>query len=149
MGLLYNILFLQPIDQCFYLGVIEIIAILFTYGFPEKYFFTRFFYNLVSKDGFKIFYNFVTFLFLQFFVTKISRELWALFDSFKRSYYNLKTLYDEFPYPVFIVSRKQYNIYYKNAEADKLYETSKKQNKPNDNKSNSNPHSKSLNRKTQ
>lgn len=125
---------MQPIDQCFYLGLTEITAILFTYSLPNHYFFTRFFYNLISLDGFKIIFAYFIVVSIQFFVTKATRELWALFDSFKRSYYNLKTIYDEFPYPVFIVSKKQYSILYKNQEVDKLYETSKKQVKLNDTK---------------
>jgi len=148
MGLLYNNLYLQPIDQCLFLGLTEVTAILFTYNFPNNYFFTRFFHNLISLDGLKIILTYFIVISLQYFVTKAARELWALFDSFKRSYYNLKTIYDEFPYPVFVVSRKQFSILYKNQEADKLYESSKKHIKQNDLKNNL-PSHKSIGRKTQ
>ena len=48
--------------------------------------------------------------------------MWALYDSFKRSYCNLRYIYDDFPYPIFIVSKKNgYNILYNNNEAVKLY----------------------------
>jgi len=102
----------------------------------------------MSLDGFKIIFAYFILVSIQYFVTKAVRELWALFDSFKRSYYNLKTIYDEFPYPVFVVSKKQYSILYKNQEADKLYETSKKLIKVNDVK-NINLGHKSIGRKTQ
>lgn len=149
LGMIYNNLFLQNIHQCFLLGLMEITAILFTYKFPENYLITRFFYNLVSQDGIKIILAFLTNLFVQYYITKGARELWALFDSFKKSYYNLKTVYDEFPYPVFVVSRKQYSILYKNLEADKLYENSKKQNQQADSKQNLTFQSKSFGRKMQ
>ena len=59
------------------------------------------------------------------------RELWALYDSFKRSYYNLRYIYDDYPYPVFIVTRKNdYSILYTNNEAEKFYSTLKKIKKP-------------------
>lgn len=145
---MYNNLFLQPIDQCLYLGLTEVTAILFTYSLPNHYFFTRFFYNLISLDGFKIIFAYFIVVSIQYFVTKATRELWALFDSFKRSYYNLKTIYDEFPYPVFVVSKKQFSILYKNQEADKLYDASRKQIKANDTKNTSQGH-KGIGRKTQ
>jgi hypothetical protein len=90
-------------------------------------------------------------LIFQFYAIKSARELWALFDSFKRSYYNLKIVYDEFPYPVLIVSRKQYHIYYKNIEADKLYEETRKQNRIIDGSNNKIYHSqsRSMSRKNQ
>ena len=147
--MIYNNLFLQPIDKCICLAIIEVIAILTTYGFPDNYFITRFFYNLISQDGFKIFFSYLTILLIQYFLTKAARELWALFDSFKRSYYNLKTVYDEFPYPVFVVSRKQYSIYYKNAEGDKIYELTKKQLKQVETKLNTSFNTKSIGRKAQ
>ncbi len=102
----------------------------------------------MSLDGFKIIFSYFLVVSIQYFVTKATRELWALFDSFKRSYYNLKTIYDEFPYPVFVVSRKQYSILYKNQEADNLYETSKKKVKVNETKM-TNPGHKGIGRKTQ
>jgi hypothetical protein len=51
-------------------------------------------------------------------------ELWGLYDSFKRSYFFIKRcLYDDFPNPIFIISRKQYeSIMYRNTAADKLHE---------------------------
>lgn len=148
LGLIYNNLFLQPIDQCLIIGLTEVAAILLTYGFPNNFFFTRFIYNIISLDGFKIIFSYFIMISIQFFVTKCARELWALFDSFKRSYYNLKTIYDEFPYPVFVVSRKQYSIFYKNQEADKLFESTKRQVKQNDLKNTISGH-KSIGRKTQ
>ncbi len=151
VGIVYNILFLNPFDQTIYLALLEISAIFLTYKFPNNFIITRFIYNLASEEGFIIFFYYWIILVFQFFSVKSARELWALFDSFKRSYYNLKMVYDEFPYPVLIISRKQYHIYYKNIEADKLYEETKKQNLIMDNTNNKSfqTHSRSMSRKNQ
>ncbi len=51
---------------------------------------------------------------------KTIREIWALFDSFKRSYYNInKGLLDSDPNPVFIISKDK-KILHRNAAASKL-----------------------------
>jgi hypothetical protein len=133
------------------LALLEISAIFFSYKFPNNVMITRFIYNLASGEGFMIFFYYWIILTFQFFSVKSARELWALFDSFKRSYYNLKMVYDEFPYPVLIISRKQYHIYYKNNEADRLYEKTKKQNKILDNTNNKSfqSHLRSMSRKDQ
>lgn len=57
--------------------------------------------------------------------------MWALYDSFKRSYYNLRYIYDDYPYPMFIVSKKNdYNIFYTNSEAEKFYSSIRRIKKP-------------------
>ena len=51
---------------------------------------------------------------------KSIREIWALFDSFKRSYYNMNQgLLDSDPNPIFIISRDR-NILYRNTAAIQL-----------------------------
>ena len=61
------------------------------------------------------------FSFLLYFLAKKSiREIWALFDSFKRSYYNLNQgLLESDPNPIFIISRDK-NVLYRNNSALKL-----------------------------
>jgi len=52
-------------------------------------------------------------------------QLWALYDSFKRSFFCLKkNLFEDIPNPIFIISYKQNlsNIFYKNTAAGKLFE---------------------------
>ena len=57
---------------------------------------------------------------LYFFTKKTIREIWALFDSFKRSYYNLNEgLLESDPNPVFIISKDK-KILHKNTAASKL-----------------------------
>lgn len=67
----------------------------------------------------------------QCFLQKSIREMWALYDSFKRSYYNLKYMLDDYPYPVFVVSKKgDYNIIYSNTEGEKFYNKMKSKRAP-------------------
>ena len=51
---------------------------------------------------------------------KSIREIWALYDSFKRSYYNMNQgLLDSDPNPIFIISKDK-NVLFKNTSASKL-----------------------------
>ena len=51
---------------------------------------------------------------------KSIREIWALFDSFKRSYYNINQgILESDPNPIFIISKDK-NILYRNSVASKL-----------------------------
>ena len=53
-------------------------------------------------------------------IVKSIKEIWALYDSFKRSYFNLNQgLLDSDPNPIFIISRDK-NLLYKNTAAAKL-----------------------------
>ena len=53
---------------------------------------------------------------------KSIREVWALFDSFKRSYYNINQgILESDPNPIFIISKDK-NILYRNSVASKLIE---------------------------
>jgi len=53
-------------------------------------------------------------------IVKSIKEVWALYDSFKRSYYNLNQgLLDSDPNPIFIISKDK-NLLYKNTAATKL-----------------------------
>jgi len=97
------------------------------------------------SDFFVITVTIILCLYVDYGVKRNFTELWGLYDSFKRSYFFLKRcLYDDFPNPIFIVSRKQYeSIMYRNTAADKLYEkitTAKKKLKsqPNSNSGNLN-----------
>jgi len=62
--------------------------------------------------------SFIIFIFL--FLKKSVRERWALYDSFKRSYYSINQgVLEKDPNPVFIISKDK-NILYKNGSASKL-----------------------------
>jgi hypothetical protein len=121
LGLTYNFSFGLAIHESIYFYTLETMTILSFLGMPERYFITRFILNLISLKGLMVLISLFCVITIQFLLSKAQRELWALYDSFKRSYFNIKNIYDEFPLPVFIVKRQTFQIYYKNLEADKLY----------------------------
>ena len=78
--------------------------------YPDLNFIYRLILNLFSSKLLTIFcYVFLECL-CRFYIKKGLRELWALYDSFKRSYFTIKkSLFDDFPYPVFIFNKKSNN----------------------------------------
>jgi hypothetical protein len=122
------------ISESFLFFFAEYIVYLFNFN-TEQPFFLRFLFNIFSKDGVEAFIYMAAANIIQFFFSRAVRELWAMYDSFKRSFFILKKISDEAPYPVLILSMKkqntniggvntsyyyQYQIYYKNLEAEKL-----------------------------
>jgi len=86
--------------------------------------FVRLIQNIFSTKIFLNFFILIWCTFLEFFVRKGMRELWALYDSFKRSYFNMKRcLLDEHPIPSIVVTNKRPNFFilYKNKEAEDLF----------------------------
>lgn len=80
----------------------------------------------VYNDDYPVFYSEGRLILIQ-----SGREMWALYDSFKRSYYNFRYIYDDYPNPIFIVSKKtDYKIHYSNNEADQFYLRIRKIKKP-------------------
>ena len=83
-----------------------------------------FFYSINQYKTIKIiFYVVPCSIFILLIVTilkKSLRERWALYDAFKRSYYNMKQgLLEKDPNPIFILSKEK-NILYRNITASKL-----------------------------
>ena len=84
------------------------VAILFVYFKTVKSF-------LISSY---IYFSFALLTFIL--LMKSIREIWALYDSFKRSFYNINQgLLESDPNPIFIISKDK-NILYKNSIATKL-----------------------------
>jgi hypothetical protein len=100
---------------------------------PEMYYglgpFSKIFTGIFSYRSFLIVSVILAYTLIQYYFKKGTRELWALFDSFKRSYFTIKKcLYDDFPYPVLIFNKKSNNhsIFYKNTKAEELINRIKK-----------------------
>jgi len=106
-------------------------------------FFLGSFTNLFSFNSILVICMIISSLSIEALKNRNFVELWGLYDSFKRSFHIFKRcLYDDFPNPIFIISRKQYEvILYKNRAADKLHEkisSSKNKLKNNVNNNNNN-----------
>lgn len=119
-GFIYNFCFCLTTDESLISYSIESIVILSFIGDQNRFFLSRLITNLCSmKLIYTVIHVFIT-LGIQSQLVLGQRELWAMYDSFKRSYNTIKTIYDEFGIPVFIVKKNGLRIYYRNTEADKL-----------------------------
>ena len=92
--------------------------------FPQIFIPLFFFISTKNIPKINLFLHFIlepTFTFLLYILLKkIIREIWALYDSFKRSFYNVNQgILESDPNPIFIISKDK-NILYKNATASKL-----------------------------
>jgi hypothetical protein len=125
-SIIYNSVFGLNINESLLFYGTEFVTILACIGNFDCIIYTRIFYNLFSKKGIQILMIICSVIAIQYFFSKSVREIWALYDSFKRSYFNLKHCYDEIPFPVLVISKKSPNtIYYKNPEADTLFQRRK------------------------
>ena len=111
--LLYNFFFLFFSNARIKHAVLPHIVIIFFY-----------FYSINIFPGLDLLYISIigpVFSFLVFILLKKSiREIWALFDSFKKSYYNINQgIIESNPNPIFIISKDK-NILYRNSVATKL-----------------------------
>ena len=90
---------------------IFIIICIYLFTSKKSLGFINFFYIIVSLFSAAIFFMVII---------KSIKEIWALYDSFKRSYFNLNQgLLDSDPNPIFIISKDK-NLLYKNTAATKL-----------------------------
>jgi len=140
IGFICNYVFALNIKDCLFFYAIESTVLLSFMDYPESFFIVRLLKNTFSKKLLKIILFNTISLFMQYCLSKGFRELWALYDSFKRSYFVLKNIYDEFPYPIFVLNCKRqayssnqqclsnpfnslynFQINYKNNEADNLF----------------------------
>jgi hypothetical protein len=132
LGFFYNFVFTLHLEEFIVFYAIELITILSFLNHPDNFFLIRILKNFNTKQSIYLALVVISLLITQYYLAKAIRELWALYDSFKRSYFTMKNIYDDFPYPVFIFNSKRnkevqsnglfnYQMYYKNAEADKTY----------------------------
>lgn len=94
----------------------------------NSYFFiSRIIINIFSisfiKNIFSMFFTLAT----QYYFLKASTELWALYDSFKRSYNTVKTELEDHSMPYVIISKKTGIINYKNNSANELFSKLRKE----------------------
>ena len=87
--------------------------------FPQLIIVFLYFYSIKRFAILNLIYYIISFL-IYILLRKSIREIWALYDSFKRSFYNINDgLLESDPNPIFIISKDK-NILYKNSVATKL-----------------------------
>ena len=116
-----NYLFALNVNESISFYLIDSVILLCFHGYKKNYFFIRFFKNIFSFNLiYTMYYLFVSFT-LQFIYEKSLRKLWALYDSFKRSFFMITEIFDEIQYGVIVVSKDLNTIFYKKYAVTKFY----------------------------
>ena len=121
MTLIHNYCFCLNLSESIKLYLLITIELLSFYDHSENWFIIRFFKNLFSTKIITIIYLIFISISIQYNMEKPVRRLWALFDSYKKSYFCVKMIYDKYQFGVMIVKNDLSIIYYKNPEAEKFH----------------------------
>lgn len=137
---LYNLVFnLNLGESSIYFIIHTIVGFCLLENSPGESLFRRFFHNFFSMNGVNLISLAIFLILCQGALTLGNKQLWALYDSFKKSYFTLKNISDDLPFPIFVVNLKRqtvqperlnqnsssncfysFIILYKNSEAEKL-----------------------------
>ena len=121
MTLIHNYCFCLNLSESIKLYFLITIELLSFYDHSENWFIIRFFKNLFSIKIITIIYLIFISISIQYNMEKPVRRLWALFASYKKSYFCVKMIYDKYQFGVMIVKNDLSIIYYKNPEAEKFH----------------------------
>ena len=121
MTLIHNYCFCLNLSESFHLYLLITNELLLFYDYPDNWFIIRFFKNLFSLKIISIIYLIMLSIIIQYNMEKPVRRLWALFDSYKKSYFCVKMIYDKFQFGVMVVKKDLSIIFYKNSKAEKFH----------------------------
>ena len=115
--IIVNYIFLLGYTKSLILCLINNLNLLFFYGHKNYNLFKRLFLNMFSNRFIvTIFYTFVV-IFMQNIINKPTKKLWAMFDSFKKSYLSVRNIFNNISLPVMIVKEDFSEIVYQNQAA--------------------------------
>ena len=115
--IIINYVFSLGYKKCIFLTFINNFILLGFYGHKNKNVIKRLYLNVFSfRLIISIFYLIVTLL-IQKSINKPTKKLWALFDSFKKSYLSIKNIFNSISFPIFIVKEDLNEIVFQNQSA--------------------------------
>ena len=115
--IIINYVFLLGYTKSIILLVFNNLDLLCFYGHHQSNIFKRLFLNIFSNRFIIVnFYLFVT-LSIQGVINKPTKKLWAMFDSFKKSYLSVRNIFNNISLPVMIVKEDLSEILYQNPAA--------------------------------
>ena len=115
--IIINYVFLLGYTRSVIILLINNFVLLAFYGHKKNNIIKRFFLNIFSSRFIITnFYLFVT-LFIQTVINKPTKKLWAMFDSFKKSYLSVRNIFNNISLPVMIVKEDLSEIVYQNPAA--------------------------------
>ena len=115
--ILINYVFALGYKQCISTTILNNILLLAFYDHKSCHLFKRFFLNLFSFRFFICNYYLIVTLLIQKSINRPTKKLWAMFDSFKRSYLSLKNTFNNIALPIFIVKNDLSEIVFQNPAA--------------------------------
>ena len=115
--IIINYIFCLGHKKCILLTLINNLIMMAFYDHKNCNLFKRFFLNLFSmRFIISMFYLTVT-LIIQKSINRPTKKLWALFDSFKKSYLSIRNIFNNISYPIFIVKEDLNEIVFQNPSA--------------------------------
>ena len=112
-----NYVFSLGYKSCIIITSFNNLILLSFYDYKNVNFFKRFFLNFFSfRAIISVFYLIVTLL-IQKSINRPNKKLWALFDSFKKSYLSIKNIFNNISLPIFIVKQDLSEIVFQNPSA--------------------------------
>ena len=115
--IIINYVFALGYKQCISTTILNNILLLAFYDHKSCHLFKRFFLNLFSFRFFICNYYLIVTLLIQKSINRPTKKLWAMFDSFKRSYLSLKNTFNNIALPIFIVKNDLSEIVFQNPAA--------------------------------
>ena len=121
-----NMIFgMNPKESLYFYAVESVIIMAFAnQQSSNRMFIFNFFINIGNLFFIQVLFFIGFFFYMEAYFLKGGREQWALLDSFKRSYYYFKNIFDQSPIPSIIIPRvrcEKDQIFNKNIVIDELY----------------------------
>ena len=115
--IIVNYVFTLGYKKCITFTLFNNLFLMAFYNHKNSNILKRFFLNVFSfRFIVSIFYLFVT-LIIQKSISKPLKKLWAMYDSFKKSYLSIKNIFNNISLPIFIVKNDLSDIVFQNPSA--------------------------------
>ena len=112
--------------SAFYFGLDSFFLLSF-YGYKNIFFIRRLILNFFSQRLIISIFYFLISLFIQGLFNNPRKKLWAMYDSFKKSYFSVRSIFDNISLPLMIINQDLTTIYYKNPAAESFCQIYRKE----------------------
>ena len=112
-----NFIFLLGYNKSLIYLALNNLNLLLAYGYKDFNIFKRLFLNIFSERLIISTIYLLIVLYIQKFLNRPTKRLWAMFDSFKKSYLSIKNIFSTISLPVMIVKDDLSEILYQNPSA--------------------------------
>ena len=106
---------------------LDSVMLLSFYGYKNEFFLKRLISNFFSQRLIISIFYFMIAIFIQGIFNNPRKKLWAMYDSFKKSYFSVRSIFDNISLPVMVINQDLTTIYYKNPAAETFCQTYRKE----------------------